>query len=138
MINKQVIFRDFVSGFPKESDMYVTTSTIGLKVPEDSDAILVKNLYLSCDPYMRSRMRNIHGSYVEPFKPGSVSYAIFVIYFAFTLYLSFDSRENVRYQFFFPDFQRNLFKFEGGKLLVLYFWNSIEIVALQSRGFFFD
>ena len=101
VINKQVIFRDFVSGFPKESDMYVTTSTFSLKVPEDSDAILVKNLYLSCDPYMRTRMRNIHGRYVEPFKPGSVSYAIFVIYFAFALHLSFDSRENVRYRFFF-------------------------------------
>ncbi|KAJ9701779.1 hypothetical protein PVL29_006939 [Vitis rotundifolia] len=69
--NKQVIFRDYVSGFPKESDMYVTTSTISLKVPEGSEAILVKNLYLSCDPYMRSRMRNIRGSYVEPFEPGS-------------------------------------------------------------------
>ncbi|KAL6344140.1 hypothetical protein AAG906_031854 [Vitis piasezkii] len=71
--NKQVIFRDYVSGFPKESDMYVTTSTISLKVPEGSEAVLVKNLYLSCDPYMRSRMRNIQGSYVEPFKPGSYS-----------------------------------------------------------------
>ncbi|XP_034686801.1 2-alkenal reductase (NADP(+)-dependent)-like [Vitis riparia] len=69
--NKQVIFRDYVSGFPKESDMCVTTSTISPKVPEGSEAVLVKNLYLSCDPYMRSRMRNIQGSYVEPFKPGS-------------------------------------------------------------------
>ncbi|RVW14016.1 2-alkenal reductase (NADP(+)-dependent) [Vitis vinifera] len=69
--NKQVIFRDYVSGFPKESDMYGTTSTISLKVPKGSEAVLVKNLYLSCDPYMRSRMRNIQGSYVDPFKPGS-------------------------------------------------------------------
>ena len=84
--NKQVIFRDYVSGFPKESDMYVTTSTISLKVPKGSEAVLVKNLYLSCDPYMRSRMRNIQGSYVEPFKPGSVSYDILVIFVAFILY----------------------------------------------------
>uniref|UniRef100_A0A2N9H077 Enoyl reductase (ER) domain-containing protein n=1 Tax=Fagus sylvatica TaxID=28930 RepID=A0A2N9H077_FAGSY len=32
--NKQVIFKDYVTGFPKESDMYVTTSTIKLKLPQ--------------------------------------------------------------------------------------------------------
>ena len=55
--NKQVIFKDYVSGFPKESDMYVSTNgTIRLKVPEGSNGIVVKNLYLSCDPYTRNRM----------------------------------------------------------------------------------
>lgn len=70
--NKQVILKDYVSGFPKESDMIVRTSTVSLKVPEGSKSVLVKNLYLSCDPYMRSRMKNIQGSYVESFTPGSV------------------------------------------------------------------
>ncbi|XP_059632986.1 2-alkenal reductase (NADP(+)-dependent)-like isoform X1 [Cornus florida] len=70
--NKQVILRDYVvAGIPKESDMSVTTGTIRLKVPQGSDAILVKNLYLSCDPYMRSRMKKLEGSYIESFKPGS-------------------------------------------------------------------
>ncbi|KAL0452851.1 UNVERIFIED_CONTAM: 2-alkenal reductase (NADP(+)-dependent) [Sesamum latifolium] len=70
--NKQIILRDYVKGFPKESDMTLKTSIVKLKVPEDcSDAILVKNLYLSCDPYMRSRMRKIEGSYVESFTLGS-------------------------------------------------------------------
>ncbi|KAL2248811.1 UNVERIFIED_CONTAM: 2-alkenal reductase (NADP(+)-dependent) [Sesamum indicum] len=70
--NKQIILRDYVKGFPKESDMTLKASTVKLKVPEDcSDALLVKNLYLSCDPYMRSRMRKIEGSYVESFTPGS-------------------------------------------------------------------
>ncbi|PSS35908.1 2-alkenal reductase [Actinidia chinensis var. chinensis] len=69
--NKQVILRDYVSGFPKESDFMVRTSTIRLKVPEGSNAVLVKNLYLSCDPYMRSRMTKLEGSYVESFVPGS-------------------------------------------------------------------
>ena len=76
--NKQVILKNYVSGFPKESDMYVNTSgTIKLKVPEGSNAVLVKNLYLSCDPYMRHCMKKqpIPGSetYIESFKPGSVS-----------------------------------------------------------------
>ncbi|KAJ4723813.1 2-alkenal reductase (NADP(+)-dependent) [Melia azedarach] len=69
--NKQVILKDYVSGFPKETDMYITTSSIELKVPKDSNGVLLKNLYLSCDPYMRPRMRNVEGSYAESFKPGS-------------------------------------------------------------------
>ncbi|KAF3451084.1 hypothetical protein FNV43_RR07173 [Rhamnella rubrinervis] len=52
--NKQVLARDYISGNPKESDMYVTTVSTKLKSPSDHhQAVLVKNLYLSCDPYMR-------------------------------------------------------------------------------------
>lgn len=71
--NKQVILKDYVSGFPKESDFYVKTdSTITLKVPEGSNGILVKNLYLSCDPYMRNRMsRPLFQSYIGSYEPGS-------------------------------------------------------------------
>ncbi|KAF5728758.1 NADP-dependent alkenal double bond reductase P1-like [Tripterygium wilfordii] len=57
--NKQVKLKEYVKGFPKESDLYVTSdSTIELRVPDGSPegAILVKNLYLSCDPYMRNRL----------------------------------------------------------------------------------
>ncbi|GAY68363.1 hypothetical protein CUMW_263550 [Citrus unshiu] len=68
--NKQVILKDYVSGFPKETDMYMTKSSIELQVPKGSNGVLLKNLYLSCDPYMRPRMTNIKGSYVESFKPG--------------------------------------------------------------------
>ncbi|XP_052208615.1 2-alkenal reductase (NADP(+)-dependent)-like [Diospyros lotus] len=72
--NKQVILRDYVTGFPKESDMLLQTATVRLKLPEDysnNKGVLVKNLYLSCDPYMRGRMRNIQDSYVDSFTPGS-------------------------------------------------------------------
>ncbi|XP_042498633.1 2-alkenal reductase (NADP(+)-dependent)-like isoform X4 [Macadamia integrifolia] len=68
--NKQVIFKDYITGFPKETDMVVSTGTIKLKVPEGSNAVLVKNLYLSCDPYMRSCMTNLN-NYITPFTPGS-------------------------------------------------------------------
>ncbi|KAL6344149.1 hypothetical protein AAG906_031863 [Vitis piasezkii] len=57
--NKQVIFRDYITGFPKETDLVLNTSTISLKVPEESNGVLVKNLYLSCDPYMRILMRKV-------------------------------------------------------------------------------
>ncbi|PQQ03384.1 2-alkenal reductase (NADP(+)-dependent)-like isoform X2 [Prunus yedoensis var. nudiflora] len=55
--NQQVLARDYISAIPEESDMYLnTSSTIKLRVPDEDDcqeAMLLKNLYLSCDPYMR-------------------------------------------------------------------------------------
>nr|UZM07734.1 2-alkenal reductase (NADP (+) -dependent) [Colchicum autumnale] len=72
--NKKVILKDHVTGWPKESDMeVVTTGTVELKVPEGTAGVLVKNLYLSCDPYMRGRMsKHDEPSYVPDFSPGSV------------------------------------------------------------------
>ncbi|XP_031120866.1 2-alkenal reductase (NADP(+)-dependent)-like [Ipomoea triloba] len=69
--NKQVILKHYVTGFPKESDMELRTLTLKLEVPPGSKAVLVKNLYLSCDPYMRDRMSKPHDSYVPSFTPGS-------------------------------------------------------------------
>ncbi|XP_042960176.1 2-alkenal reductase (NADP(+)-dependent)-like isoform X2 [Carya illinoinensis] len=74
--NKQVILREYVpaSGFPKESDMCVTTiGTIKLMLPDQvgSDGVLVKNLYLSCDPSQRSRMTKYEPStHFVSFQPG--------------------------------------------------------------------
>ncbi|XP_027334492.1 2-alkenal reductase (NADP(+)-dependent)-like isoform X2 [Abrus precatorius] len=59
--NKQVLLRDHVTGFPKESDMNIVESTINLKLPEGSNDVLLKNLYLSCDPYMRDLMNKPEG-----------------------------------------------------------------------------
>ncbi|KAK9921786.1 hypothetical protein M0R45_030282 [Rubus argutus] len=72
--NKQVILRAYVTGFPKESDMQlITTSTITLKLPQGSAGVLVKNLYLSCDPYIRTRMTKQHSDTPSfgAFTPGS-------------------------------------------------------------------
>ncbi|KAG9143996.1 hypothetical protein Leryth_013890 [Lithospermum erythrorhizon] len=55
--NKKVILKNFVRGFPKESDLVISSeNSINLKIPEGSNGVLLKNLYLSCDPYMRSLM----------------------------------------------------------------------------------
>ncbi|KAJ6690823.1 QUINONE OXIDOREDUCTASE-LIKE PROTEIN [Salix koriyanagi] len=73
--NKQVFLDDYVSGFPEESNLYLTTSSIKLKVPEDQsgkDAVLVKNLYLSCDPFMRGRMQRD----LPPDRPELSSYSL--------------------------------------------------------------
>lgn len=73
--NKQVLFKGYIDGVPKETDMELKVdSHIALKPPpQGSSAILVKNLYLSCDPYMRGRMRDFHGSYIPPFLPAQVA-----------------------------------------------------------------
>ena len=78
--NKQVILKDYVSGFPKESDLNIISSTITLKIPEGSnDLVLVKNLYLSCDPYMRGLMNKPQGT-ASPlaYSPQSVSQYTFL------------------------------------------------------------
>ncbi|CAL4981785.1 unnamed protein product [Urochloa decumbens] len=54
--NKKVVLRRYVTGIPTEEDMEVVVDTVGLRVPAGSTAVLVKNLYLSCDPWMRDRM----------------------------------------------------------------------------------
>lgn len=72
--NRQVLLRDYVSGFPKEFDMKIVETTITLKLPEASNDVLLKNLYLSCDPYMRNLM-NKPGASPNPLSyiPHSVS-----------------------------------------------------------------
>ncbi|KAL2470116.1 NADP-dependent alkenal double bond reductase P2 [Abeliophyllum distichum] len=68
--NKQIVLKNYVIDFPKESDMLLKKTIIKLKVPEDSlNSILVKNLYLSCDPYMRNRMSKREDSYIDSFTP---------------------------------------------------------------------
>jgi NADPH-dependent curcumin reductase CurA len=74
--NRKVVLREYITRAPREDDMLlVDGGAVPLRVPEGtagSPAVLVKNLYLSCDPYMRGRMRDNHNSYIPPFKPGSV------------------------------------------------------------------
>nr|GMC52085.1 2-alkenal reductase (NADP(+)-dependent) [Ipomoea batatas] len=73
--NKQIIFKGYIEGVPKETDMELVVGKRPDKLPagDGGEAVmLVKNLYLSCDPYMRGRMRDFHGSYIPPFLPGSV------------------------------------------------------------------
>ena len=91
--NKQVIFKNYVSGFPKESDMYLNTNgTIKLKVPEGSNGLLVKNLHLSCDPYMCNLMKKPISSTTNSFEPGSVSQSRVPLFLFFQNY-SYDSYE---------------------------------------------
>ncbi|XBI88375.1 hypothetical protein VPH35_026345 [Triticum aestivum] len=71
--NRSVILKRHVTGFPTEDDMELVTATARVAVPPGSAAVMVKNLYLSCDPYMRSRMTNHkEPSYVPDYVPGEI------------------------------------------------------------------
>ncbi|KDP39116.1 hypothetical protein JCGZ_00873 [Jatropha curcas] len=74
--NKQVIFKHYVNTrHPQESDMYVSSNSVKLQVPEGSNGIVVKNLYLSCDRYMRNLMKEVqHSQGFQTYKPGSPLY----------------------------------------------------------------
>ncbi|KAF8658002.1 hypothetical protein HU200_059462 [Digitaria exilis] len=69
--NKRVVLKRYVTGFPTEDAMEVVTGTARLAVPPGSSAMVVKNLYVSCDPYMRGRMtKHDRPSYVPDFVVG--------------------------------------------------------------------
>ncbi|KAK4566288.1 hypothetical protein RGQ29_002505 [Quercus rubra] len=51
--------------------MYVKTSTIKLEIPNGSKAVLLKNLYLSCDPDMRIRINRAEDSIFTFYTPSS-------------------------------------------------------------------
>lgn len=84
--NKQVVLRDYANGPPKGSDMelmeVITNKSIGVNVPQGSNAVLVKNLYLSCDLYMGPLMRKFQGQGHNGFTsytPGSVRIFVLVL-----------------------------------------------------------
>src|SRR5512141_1280339 len=53
-------------GLPKETDFQLVTT----EVPEPQDGeVLVRNIFMSVDPYMRGRMNDVK-SYVPPFELG--------------------------------------------------------------------
>ena len=78
--SKRVMLRNNVTGFPQETYLELSQGTIVLKVPQGSNAILVKNLYLSCDPYMHYCMQKCEDDdNFKFFKPGSVSILLSII-----------------------------------------------------------
>lgn len=56
--NRKVVLKRYVTGYPTEDDMEVVDGTVKLAAPQGlpAPAALLKNLYLSCDAWMRGRM----------------------------------------------------------------------------------
>lgn len=75
---EQAILIDYIKGFPKESDLMIlpVANAVELKGKAGSKAILVKNIYLSCDPYIGIRMKEPNPSssaFMDAFVPGKVT-----------------------------------------------------------------
>ncbi|KAF0895304.1 hypothetical protein E2562_012574 [Oryza meyeriana var. granulata] len=67
--NKKVVLRRYVAaGYPTVDDMEVVASVVRPRVPPRTTvpAVMVKNLYLSCDPWMRGRMTKHDDDADEP------------------------------------------------------------------------
>lgn len=81
--NKKIVLKSYTNGTPLETDLELKLGdVIKLEAPENG-GVLVKNLYLSCDPYMRGRMQDFHDSYIPPFTPGFVTPLPFFVLFLF-------------------------------------------------------
>jgi NADPH-dependent curcumin reductase CurA len=64
--NSQIIFsKDPGQGFPSTETFTLQKSDVSLDLQEQE--VLLKNLYLSVDPYMRGRMNTKAKSYIDPF-----------------------------------------------------------------------
>lgn len=67
-VNRQVLLAARPSGYPRENDFRIVESP----VPEPREGkVLVRNVWLSLDPYMRGRMRDAP-SYAPPVRLGEV------------------------------------------------------------------
>ncbi|KAF8938366.1 hypothetical protein EDD21DRAFT_439991 [Dissophora ornata] len=67
--NKSVIFLKYPTGFPVAGEHF-EVQTHELKADLKDKDVLVRNLFISLDPYMRGRMRDTDKSYVAGFQIG--------------------------------------------------------------------
>ncbi|GKE24870.1 NADP(+)-dependent 2-alkenal reductase-like protein [Tanacetum coccineum] len=75
--NKYIAIKAQVDGAPQESDFEVKTESISLLVKPGSKDIIIKNLYVSIDPYQLNRMKTVSASqkaseYAVGIVPGEV------------------------------------------------------------------
>ena len=75
--NKYIVVKHHIDDAPEESHFELKTGALALSVAPGSDDIIVKNLYISIDPYQINRMKSCspsHGalSASTPISPGEV------------------------------------------------------------------
>ncbi|XP_042418114.1 2-alkenal reductase (NADP(+)-dependent)-like [Zingiber officinale] len=144
--NKQVLLKHFIpEGAPKETDMeLVTTGTIRLRVPEGSNAVLLKNLYLSCDPYMRPRMtKHEDSSYVDDFIPGAPITGFGVGKVVDSSYPDFRTGDYVWGQIGWEEYSlitkpQGLFKIHHPEIPLSYYIGILGMVGLTAYVGFYD
>lgn len=80
VINKFVTLKAHIDGAPQDSDFVIKSETLSLSVVFESKDVLVKNIYVSIDPYQLNRMKSLcssqtasGSSYAVGLTPGQVS-----------------------------------------------------------------
>ncbi|KAG5020160.1 hypothetical protein AAZX31_06G209000 [Glycine max] len=73
--NKYIVIKHHVEDAPKQSNFELKTKAFALSVESGSDDIIVKNLYISIDPYQINRMKSYSSSqgtinFAVPITPG--------------------------------------------------------------------
>lgn len=76
--NRYVIIKSHIDGAPEESDFELKTSLLALSLDPGSNDVIVKNLYVSIDPYQINRMKSYCSSqkssdYAVAIIPGEVN-----------------------------------------------------------------
>lgn len=76
--NRYITVKDYTNGQPSESNFELKTSMMSLAIPDGSKSFIVKNLYLSVDPYQINRMKKSSssqktGGFATQLVPGKVS-----------------------------------------------------------------
>ncbi|KAF3453691.1 hypothetical protein FNV43_RR04132 [Rhamnella rubrinervis] len=75
--NNYIAIKSHIDGNPKESDFEIKSDPLVLSVEPNSNEIIVKNLYVSIDPYQLNRMKSFSSSqkassYAVALAPGQV------------------------------------------------------------------
>lgn len=63
VINKYITVKCHIEGSPQESDFVLRNAALSLSVEPGSNDVIVKNLYLSIDPYQLNRMKSYSSSH---------------------------------------------------------------------------
>lgn len=76
--NRYITIKTHIDGEPKESDFELRTLALDISVDPGSNDIIVKNLYVSIDPYQLNRMKSFSSSqkaigFAAAITPGEVS-----------------------------------------------------------------
>ncbi|KAK2665382.1 hypothetical protein Ddye_003956 [Dipteronia dyeriana] len=60
--NRYITIKAHIYGAPKESDFELKDAALPLRVDPDTNVVIVKNLYVSIDPYQLNRMKSFSSS----------------------------------------------------------------------------
>ncbi|XP_022899571.1 2-alkenal reductase (NADP(+)-dependent)-like [Olea europaea var. sylvestris] len=58
VMNRFIVIKASIDGFPQESEFEIKTETLSLSIGVGTNQVLVKNLYVSIDPYQLNRMKS--------------------------------------------------------------------------------